>query len=124
MKKLFWLESQLFKKAIYWNERAAENGSVSAQYWLGQRYVDVDGDGQPIDYNKARYWWEQAAAKGDLLAPLDLGIMYYLGEGTPVDYVKAEYWLDKANLRRNEYADSDKKNLDKMLSKIKKSKAK
>ncbi|WP_371363674.1 Secretory immunoglobulin A-binding protein EsiB [Sporomusa rhizae] len=118
LKKLYWFESQLFKKAVYWNERAAETGNVPAQYWLGQTYADVGSEGKPIDYNKARYWWEQAAANGDLLAPLDLGIMYFYGEGSPVDYEKAEYWLKKVEARKNELGNSDKKNLEKMLSKI------
>lgn len=120
LKKLYWLDSEVFKKAIYWNERAGENGSAIAQYWLGQIYVDNGNEGRPIDYTKARYWWEQAADNGNLLAPLDLGIMYFLGEGGPVDYEKAEFWLKRAELRKNELGESDKKNLEKMLVKISK----
>lgn len=48
------------KAAIYWYEKAANQGSVYAMYQAGYVYYTV-----PIDYNKAGQWFSLAAEKGN-----------------------------------------------------------
>ena len=48
------------KAAIYWYEKAANQGSVYAMYRAGYIYYS-----EPIDYNKAGQWFSLAAEKGD-----------------------------------------------------------
>ena len=48
------------KAAIYWYEKAANQGSVYAMYQAGYVYYS-----EPIDYNKAGQWFSLAAEKGD-----------------------------------------------------------
>lgn len=48
------------KAAIYWYEKAANQGNVYAMYRAGYIYYS-----EPIDYNKAGQWFSLAAEKGD-----------------------------------------------------------
>ncbi len=82
------------EKAVYWYEKAANQGAAYAQNNLGACYYD--GEGVPKDYEKAVYWYEKAANQGDAKAQCNLGYCYYEGEGVPKDYEKAVYWLKKS----------------------------
>jgi TPR repeat protein len=50
-------------KAIYWLERAANNGIVEAETMVGTLYLT--GVGTAVDLEKARFWLEKAAAAKD-----------------------------------------------------------
>lgn len=54
---------QDFEKAVYWYEKAAEQGHDLAQHSLGSIYVRVFED-----FEKALYWFQKAAEQGDLLS--------------------------------------------------------
>jgi len=85
---------QDYKKAVYWFEKAADQGNVLAQNLLG--YMYSHGQGVTQDYKKAVYWFEKAAEQGDVNVQYNLGYMYNNGEGLPQDYKKAAYWYEKA----------------------------
>lgn len=52
-----------YEKALYWYEKAAEQGNENAQLWVGKLYEQ--GQGCTKDTKKARYWYEKAAAQGN-----------------------------------------------------------
>ena len=82
------------KKAMYWYEKAAEQGSASAQYELGNFYYR--GAGVSQSYEKAMYWYEKAAEKNNAEAQYMLGAFYAMGIGVPQNDETAEMWLKKA----------------------------
>ncbi|MCD8341341.1 MAG: sel1 repeat family protein, partial [Clostridiales bacterium] len=50
-------------KAVYWYEKAAQQGDASAQYNLGGCYYN--GQGVARNRTKAKEWFQKAAAQGD-----------------------------------------------------------
>ena len=71
--------SEDFKKAIYWFEKAAEQGRhVGAQYELGWMYYY--GRGVSKNVKKARYWFEKAAEQGHANAPHALSVVKDVGK--------------------------------------------
>jgi TPR repeat protein len=53
------------KKGFYWNEKAAANGHIRAQFEVGQDYLTGTGPTKTKDFRKAKYWLQKAALKGD-----------------------------------------------------------
>ena len=49
---------QSYTEAIYWYQKAAEQGLAVAQYSLGVAYYNVRY------YTQAIYWWEKACENG------------------------------------------------------------
>ena len=91
------------KEAVKWLTKAAENGSLSSQLYLGNRYYD--GEGVLKDYKEAAKWYKRAAGAEasaaaftnfDTWAQVNLAEMYILGEGVSKDYKKATKWFRKA----------------------------
>ena len=74
-------------------ERAADKGSVFAQYRLAVMYFSGKG---LKNYEKAAFWFEKAANQDLVWAQSHLGYMYYKGIGVKVNYEKAFYWYSKA----------------------------
>ena len=74
--------------------KAAEDGSVSAQYHCGTLYVN--GQGVPQDYVLAAQWYRKAADQGHAGAQHNLGGLYNGGHGVLKDYVQAAQWYRKA----------------------------
>lgn len=62
------------KQAVYWYEKAAEQGSVEAMHNLGVLYKQ--GKGGLGDKEKAIYWYKQAAEHGDLESYMWAGQIY------------------------------------------------
>jgi TPR repeat protein len=83
------------KQLVYWWTKAAEQGDVNAQLWLGVLYED-GRDGVKRNYVKAIKWLSMAARRGQPDAQVALGQMYENGEGVPQDYRLAAYWYRKA----------------------------
>ena len=82
-----------YKNAVEWYTKAAELGSVDAQYCLGEcylYYVVVQ------DRKKAVEWYSKAAEQGHIKAQSALGFCYYYGEGVEQSYEKAVKWYTKA----------------------------
>ncbi len=73
---------------------AAENGSPTAQTYLG--YMYQTGRGVPRDYVAATSWLQLAAEQGEPTAQFLLGLLFDKGYGVPQDWVQAEVWLNLA----------------------------
>ena len=86
--------SKDYKQAIYWFEKAAQQGHAKAQSYLGRLYFCT------VDFKKnceqAFYWFEKAAAQGDAEAQFNLGLMYFKGQGVKKNCEQAIYWTKKA----------------------------
>ena len=83
------------QQLVYWWTKAAEQGEVRAQLWLGTTY-EQGRDGVKRDYFQAVKWLSMAAKQGQPDAQVSLGQMYEDGEGVPQDYRLAAYWYRKA----------------------------
>lgn len=78
---------------------AAEKGSLFAQRWLAQIYLD--GKIVPQDLAKRAHWLLKAAEQGDPECQAMLSDAYYLGAGVPKDPVQCAAWARKAALQGN-----------------------
>lgn len=88
--------AQDYKQALYWYQKAAEQGHDKAANNLGCMYLD--GRGVAQDYEKAAYWLELSAQKNDTLAILNLGCMYEDGNlGGASNYDKAFEYYQRAD---------------------------
>ena len=74
--------------------RAAEQGNVNAQNWLGLQYFK--GKGVVVDYGQAFKWRRMAAEQGNRVGQFTLGRMYEQGMGVARDYQAANSWYRKA----------------------------
>ncbi len=61
------------EKAVYWFEKAAEQGSIEAQYLIG--LMLYQGEAVPQNRSRAVYWMKKAADKGDAKAKWALAQM-------------------------------------------------
>ena len=75
-------------------KKAAEQGDVKAQFYLGFMYAQ--GDGVPEDDAEAVRWYQMAAEQGFVNAQYNLGIMYDQGDGVPEDDAEAVRWFQMA----------------------------
>ena len=90
------------EKAVQYYRKAAEQGHVGAQYFLGTHYslkathAKLNGDSQDYDYEIASIWYRKAAEQGHVDAQYSLGNLYELGNGVSQDYNEAAVWYRKA----------------------------
>ncbi len=82
------------KKAIYWNEKAAEHREVDAMYNLG--YMYYNGKQITQDYEKAFYWWKKGADIGDAQCAHQVAVCYKEGIGVKPNKRKYEHYFDLA----------------------------
>jgi len=83
------------QQLIEWWTKAAEQGEVRAQLWLGVFY-EQGRYGVKRDYLQAFNWLSMAARQGQPDAQVTLGQMYENGEAVQQDYDLAAYWYRKA----------------------------
>lgn len=83
-----------FSAAFAGLSKLAEQGSASAQFYLGEMYRL--GRGVPKDEQQAAAWWRKAAEQGNSSAQYKLGMTYYLGRGQPKDEQQGIAWFRKA----------------------------
>lgn len=91
--------------ALYWMQRAADNGAVYAQYLCGDMYLY--GMGIEADPRAALKCYLRAARAGYAEAQYQCGRMYYEKLGTIYtsdNFKTARKWLDKAAEQGNEKA--------------------
>jgi len=86
--------TEVYKVAVEWYRKAAEQGSVTGQMRLAELYRD--GKGVARDMAQAAEWYRKAAEQGDVTAQGILGVLYSFGQGVAQDYVEAYFWLDLA----------------------------
>lgn len=82
------------EQAVYWFQKAAEQGSSTAANELG--YLYASGTGVAQNYELALGWYQQAADAGIPSAKYNLGLLYAYGLGTAVDKAKADYYFQEA----------------------------
>jgi len=87
---------QNLEQAVYWLEKAAEQGHMKAQLYLGSALRS--GRGVNKDMVKARYWFEKAEAQGSDFAADFLGDIYLQGAGIAADPARAAPYFRKAAL--------------------------
>lgn len=81
-------------QALYWYERAAEQGLAWAQTDLGDLYSV--GQRVSADPDKAVSWWREAANRGHAPAALRMGLSFLHGRGVRPNLELAVYWLEIA----------------------------
>lgn len=79
-----------YEQAVYWYNKAAEQGFAEAQTGLGLMYIS--GNGVAVDYKRAMYWFELAAKQGQSIAQYCLGVGYDTGKGVNLNKKMAAYW--------------------------------
>lgn len=84
---------QSLDKALYWYQKAADQGSAVAQTNLGAMYQD--GRGVKQSYEKALSLYRKAAEKNND-AKKYIGMMHEKGMGVEQSYEKALSWYQKA----------------------------
>lgn len=90
------------ERALYFYERAAHGGLVSAQ--VNTAFMYLEGDGIPQDYKTASFWFHAAAIAGVPVARYNLGVMYEKGLGVEVDPARALAWYALAAQAGHEQA--------------------
>ena len=81
-------------------KQKADQGDASAQFQLGQAYLDgLNGTCQ--DYSKALYWLSEAARQGDSAAYFYIGQCYEYGWGVEIDYRTAIEYYKKGKCYRS-----------------------
>lgn len=100
-------KEERLRQALYWFQRAGNQGHCYAQRALGGLYREAQGMPQNISKQErlcqARYWFHKAAIQGNGYAQLQLAQMYYRAEGLP-EYLCREdrslrgafYWFEKS----------------------------
>jgi TPR repeat protein len=108
--RFFWEEKvpdalvmESFKKdAIFWNKKAALNGSESSQRFLAECYSK--GNGIPVNSAEAAVWWEMAASQNPNHA-YGIGMAYLDGVLLQKNEEKAIKWLLVSAIQaKSEYA--------------------
>jgi TPR repeat protein len=74
--------------------QAAQQGSIDAQYQLGNLYMN--GNGVARDPAEAARWYTHAAQQGHAVAASNLGVLYAKGWGVPQSDAEAVNWFRKA----------------------------
>ena len=89
---------QDYKEALKWYTKAAEQGHLEAQKFLGSLhyYGDMDGIKVPQDDKELLKWYTKAAEQGDKYAQYRLGTIYSGGLRVGQDYKEALKWHTKS----------------------------
>lgn len=99
------------RMAFIWWEKAAELGSVEAQYQTGRIYEWCDGNYQGGKAD-AIAWYKRGAEQGSSDCQFKLGVFNEFGEGMPEDKNAAIAWYKKAAAQGNNNARQGLKRLD------------
>ncbi len=89
-------------QAVFWFQKAAEQGNVVAQFTLGSMYES--GQGVALDLAQAVAWYTKAADGGNGKSQYTLGMMYENGRGVPRDRLKGQESIRKSAEQGNEPA--------------------
>ena len=100
-------------------KQLAEQGDVTAMYWVGHFYQR--GYGVPVNFAEAAKWFRMSATKGDSLSQYYLGKLAERGEGMEKDPVTAHMWLSVSarnapNNRDAAYTREEVKKLEKKMT--------
>ena len=81
-------------RAVYWYQKAADQGDSIAQNNLGLCYER--GDGVAKDEKRAMELYMKSANSGLAVGQYNVGVCYETGRGVAKDLSKAKYWYKKA----------------------------
>lgn len=81
-----------FKLAVFWYEKAAEQGLADAQHGAAVMYY-AGKFGLKSDFDKAAHWVKKAAEQHHAKAQFDLGTFYDRGKGVSKDSTQAYKWI-------------------------------
>lgn len=95
-------DNNLYRDAINWFQKAADQGHILAQLELGN--LVYDGKGVNPNYEYAAKLYESAAEQDIEQAQLMLGYMYYCGIGVAEDHSKSLNYFYKAATNGNPIA--------------------
>jgi hypothetical protein len=84
----------VYRAAVEWFHKAADQGHASAHYSIGCAYYH--GDGLPANKDSAVEWFKKAAELDDAEAQDTLGLLYSGGACVPLDTAAAVEWYHKA----------------------------
>lgn len=87
-------EHAAYREGFKWIRRAAEQGHVGAQYFLGSELATGENIRQNL--HEAARWYRRAAMKNHSEAQYNLALMYWAGEGVPSSRAASHKWLEKA----------------------------
>ena len=76
------------------SQAKAAHGDADAQFWLGLRFANAQGETQ--DYTQAARWYLKAATQNHAMAQFNLGMMHSSGQGVSKDSAQAVMWFTKA----------------------------
>jgi uncharacterized protein len=96
-------------RAVQWQRRAAEAGSVDAQVELATAFYL--GRGTERDFAAAAHWYRRAAQGGDVGAMYLFASMAERGDGIERDLAEALYWYETAARNGDEAAPGKAKEL-------------
>lgn len=83
-------------KALHWYLKAAENGQLSAMFYLAGFYQGGRG-GSKSNWDKALYWYSLSAERGVKESQYNMAFFYHRGRlGVEKNYDKALHWYLKA----------------------------
>ena len=103
-----------YPEAVRCYSKAAEQGNVLAQSFLGLMYKE--GDGVAQDDREAARLLRKAAEQGHTDAQVSLGAMYAKGQGVVQDGVQAQIWLNISAALGNPIAKEGRQRVEKLLS--------
>ncbi|MGE0237990.1 MAG: tetratricopeptide repeat protein [Parvibaculaceae bacterium] len=92
-----------YKRAHYWDKKAAAQGHASSQTRLGMMYHE--GLGVEPDPEAAVYWWQQGARQGNKVAQYMMGVAHHKGEGASKDRLAAMRFLRASAAQGGTYAE-------------------
>jgi TPR repeat protein len=83
-----------YSEALRWFSKAADQGSIAAQYNIGWLYRN--GRGVVQDYAEAMRWYRKAADQGHAAALSNVGFLFQNGLGVARDDTEAMRWYRNA----------------------------
>ena len=90
-------------KAVYWYQKAVDQGDKDAQFNLAIMYEN--GTGVTRSYKKAFALYLQSAEQGDMDAEFEVGESYAKGRGVAKNPAQARAWYQKAADQGHEEAE-------------------
>ena len=95
-------------EAASWYRKAAGQGNVEGQYFLGVMYDSGYGIDErefgPQNQPEATNWFHKAAKGGSVAAQMKLAIVYAIGLGVDEDAVESVKWYSRAAMQGNAVA--------------------
>lgn len=101
-KKLAWMYLQgegvpkSIQESLTWGRKAAENGDIVAQNFVGAVLKKLGMDGNRNAFKEAAIWFRKSADQGNVDGQYSLGVLFEKGYGVSKDNNEAIKWYSKA----------------------------